>query len=148
MITNDIRPKVSVIVPVYGTEEYFDRCMKSLLHQTLEQIEIVVVNDGSGGNIKEVIKEYETDNRVKFLNNDINHGLLRARVQGSLVATGDYIAFLDSDDYVSFDYYRSLLNKAEREESDITIGKTVWVENDNKYVYNLHEANFQFIDRG
>ena len=144
MITNDIRPKVSVIVPVYGTEEYFDRCMKSLLHQTLEQIEIVVVNDGSGGNIKEVIKEYETDNRVKFLNNDINHGLLRARVQGSLVATGDYIAFLDSDDYVSFDYYRSLLNKAEREESDITIGKTVWVENDNKYVYNLHEANFHF----
>lgn len=136
---------VSLIIPVYNTEGYFDRCLQSVLSQTYEHLQIIVVNDASTGDIEERIKPYlQQDARILYLRHEQNRGLFRARVTGMTRATGDYIAFLDSDDYVSRDFYRTLVERAEQTGSDIVIGKTVWEDSDSKYVYNLHDTCFHF----
>lgn len=137
-------PKLSIVVPVYGTEQYFERCINSLLRQSYRNIEVIVVNDGSPGNIDEIIGQFNTDRRLKYVVNKKNEGLLRARVIGSIHANGDYIAFVDSDDYVSFDFFRTLIAKAEQDNADIVIGNTVWVSGETKYIYNYHQAGFHF----
>jgi len=136
---------ISIIIPVYNTEAYFERCMQSVLDQTYQNLQIIVVNDCSPGDIDARIAPYlERDSRICYLRHEKNRGLLRARVTGLTHAIGDYIAFLDSDDYVSRDFYRTMLNRAVQTNADIVIGKTVWQENDNKYVYNLHDSCFRF----
>ena len=94
-------PLISVVVPVYGTEEYFTRCMDSLLEQTYPDLEILVVNDGSKGDIRERIKKYTAPDSnagsgpiVRFLDFSENAGLLRARVLGAREASGEFIAFV------------------------------------------------------
>ena len=137
--------KVSIIIPVYNTERYFDRCICSVLKQSHQNLEIIVVNDGSPGQISDMMMKYQQqDSRIRYIAHERNMGLFRARVTGMSAATGDYIAFLDSDDYVSFDFYQLLLTKAEEKNADIVIGKTVWEEAGQHYVYNLHDCNFQF----
>ena len=138
-----MRKKISIIIPVYNTEQYFDRCIRSVLNQSYENLEILVVNDGSPGNIAALVNDYP-DPRIKTIPHERNKGLYCARVTGMLAATGDYVAFLDSDDYVSFDFYRVLLERAEEVCADIVIGKTVWEQANRQYVFNLHDGNFQF----
>ncbi len=138
------RPLVSVIVPVYGTEALFNRCMESLLRQTLRDLEILVVDDGSEGDIRERIRPYLRDSRVRFFSNGENMGLIRTRVRGLEEARGRYVAFADSDDYVAFDFYRALFERAEETDADIVIGNTVWEENGERFVYPLHEHAFFF----
>ena len=135
---------ISVVVPVYGTERYLERCLNSLLDQSYKHIEIIVVNDGSPGEVSEIMKNYENNSRILFINNKENRGLLRARVCGANIAKGEYIAFVDSDDYVSFDFYRSLVVRAEETDADITIGKTVWEDHGNRHIYNHHESAMAF----
>lgn len=135
---------VSIVVPVYGTEQYLERCLNSLLGQSYKNVEIIVVNDGSPGNVEQIMSAYLEDTRVVFVNNKDNKGLLRARVCGAKKATGDYIAFVDSDDYVSFDFYRSLVEKANETDADIVIGKTVWEKAGVRFIYNYHEAALNF----
>ena len=138
------RPLISVVVPVYNTEQYFERCIESILDQSYKNLEVIVVNDGSPGNISELIQKYKKDSRVNFIDNKDNRGLLRARVCGAQKATGEYLAFVDSDDYLSFDFYRSLVTRAEETDADIVIGKTVWDNNGDKYIYNYHDSCFNF----
>ncbi len=136
---------ISLIIPVYNTERYFDRCLQSVLSQTYEHLQIIVVNDASPGDIDTRIQPYlQRDKRICYLRHERNQGLFRARVTGMASATGDYVAFLDSDDYISRDFYRTLILRAEETGSDIVIGKTVWDENDSKFVYNLHDSCFHF----
>ncbi len=144
-------PLISVVVPVYGTEEYFTRCMDSLLEQTYPDLEILVVNDGSKGDIRERIKKYTAPDSnagsgpiVRFLDFSENAGLLRARVLGAREASGEFIAFVDSDDYVSSDFYRVLLSRAVETSADIVIGGTVREEGENRYIYNYHDSAFLF----
>ena len=137
--------KISVIIPVYNTEVYFQRCLDSVLQQSHRALEVIVVNDGSPGEIGQMIAPYlERDDRVRYLCHEKNCGLFRARVTGMAAATGDYVAFLDSDDYLSQDFYRILLEEAEYSASEIVIGKTVWEDNNGRYVNNLHDSCFQF----
>ena len=137
--------KISIIIPVYNTEQYFERCINSVLSQSYRELEVIVVDDGSPGNICEIMQPIlARDSRVHLVRHKQNRGLFRARVTGMAAATGDYVAFLDSDDYVSFDFYRSLLCRAVKNKADIVIGKTGWDENGEKYVYNLHDSCFQF----
>lgn len=138
------KPTVSIVVPVYGTERYLERCLNSILRQSYRNLEIIVVNDGSQGNVEEIMSGYLEDVRIVFINNKENRGLLRARVCGARRATGDYIAFVDSDDYVSFDFYRSLVEKANETDADIVIGKTVWEKSGKKFIYNYHESALSF----
>lgn len=138
--------KISIIMPVYNTEAYFDRCIGSVLAQSYRNIELIVVDDCSQGDIRERIQEYlAQDSRVRLISHEKNEGLLKARLTGAEAATGEYIAFIDSDDYVSSDYYHTLLDRAVSEKVDIVIGHTVHQDRDGyRFLYNLYEAGFCF----
>lgn len=138
--------KISIIMPVYNTEKYVKRCINSVLQQTYSNIELIIVDDCSPGNIKEIAQDFiNIDNRVKIISHEVNKGLFCARLTGAKQATGDYIAFIDSDDYVSNDYYHTLIEKAEEKKADIAIGHTVYEKEDGtQYIYNFHDACFEF----
>lgn len=111
-------PKVSIIVPIYNVERYLDRCMQSLLNQTLKDIEIIMVDDGSPDNCPKMCDEYaKKDERVKVIHKQ-NGGLGYARNSGLEIATGEYVAFVDSDDYVELDMYEKLYETAKTSCSD------------------------------
>lgn len=93
-------PKVSLILPIYNKERFFDRCMDSIFAQTYNNLEIILVNDGSTDRSDEFCKKYaNTDNRVVYVSHE-NRGVSAARNTGLDHATGDYILFIDADDYV------------------------------------------------
>lgn len=112
-------PKISIIVPIYNVEKYLDRCMQSLLGQTLKDIEIIMVDDGSPDNCPKLCDEYEkTDSRVKVIHKK-NGGLGYARNSGLDVASGEYVAFVDSDDFIEDSMYAKLYNAAVKENADV-----------------------------
>ena len=113
--------RVSVIVPVYNVEDYIEKCLESLVHQTLTDLEIIVVNDGSPDNSEKIIKKYEKKYKnIKYVVKE-NGGLSDARNYGLKYATGEYIAFLDSDDYVTEDMYQMMYIKAKSEDFDMVV---------------------------
>lgn len=139
------KPIISIIIPVYNTECYLERCIDSVLRQSYPHLEIIVVNDASPGPVEKIVRKIQSrDPRVRYLAHEKNQGLFRARVTGMASATGEYFAFLDSDDYVSLDFYRALLNRAMQTQAQIVIGKTVWECAGKRNVYNLHDNCFQF----
>ena len=119
MVTNN-KKKVSIIVPVYNLELYIEKCLNSLVNQTLKDLEIIVVNDGSTDKSVEIIEKMKKQypNLIKTYNIS-NVGVAKARNFGLSKATGEYIGFVDGDDYVSKDMYEKLYNKAIEEDSDI-----------------------------
>lgn len=139
-------PKVSVIVPVYNVEKYVDRCLKSLVNQTLQEIEIIIVNDGSTDNSKKIIDTYmeKYSKKIKYVEKQ-NGGLSDARNFGLKYATGQYIAFLDSDDYVDVTIYEKMYDKAIKEDCDFVECDFIWkysnkeVEDYGEVYTNKHE---------
>ena len=116
-------PKVSIIVPIYNVEKYLDRCMDSLLNQTLKDIEIIMVDDGSPDNCPKMCDEYaKKDSRVRVIHKK-NAGLGMARNSGLEVATGEYVAFVDSDDYVDRSMYETLYHKVKERNVDAVLCK-------------------------
>lgn len=111
--------KVSVIVPVYNVEQYLTKCLDSLVNQTLEEIEILVVNDGSPDHSQVIIDDYAAryPNKIRSFIKE-NGGLSDARNYGAKQAIGEYIGFVDSDDYVKENMFELLYNKATAEDSD------------------------------
>ena len=104
-------PKVSVIVPIYNVEKYIAKCLESLVNQTLEDIQIILVNDGSTDNSGKIAKQYASKYLTKIIYVEKeNGGLSDARNYGLRYATGDYISFVDADDYVNKDLYSNLIN--------------------------------------
>lgn len=117
---------VSIIVPIYNVEKYLGKCIESILNQTYSNIELILVNDGSEQNEDAIIQRYlESDFNIKYIKKEINEGLFKARITGVKAATGDYIEFVDSDDYIDADFVRSLVNKIEEDNADIAYSKTV-----------------------
>lgn len=113
--------KVSIIVPVYNVENYIDRCLNSLINQTLKDIEIILVDDKSEDSSPLICDNYaKKDKRIKVIHKSQNEGLGFARNSGIEIANGEYIAFLDSDDYVDIDFYENLYNN--NEGADIVYG--------------------------
>ena len=114
-------PKVSIIIPVYNVEKYIDRCMKSVLEQSLSDIEIILINDGSTDNCPTICDNYaKKDSRIKVIHKE-NQGLGFARNSGLDIATGKYIAFLDSDDYVDTNTYKRVYEELERAQAQMCI---------------------------
>lgn len=110
--------KVSVIVPCYGVEAYLDRCMASLLTQTLDDIEIIMVDDGSPDRVPFMCDDYaKKDSRIKIIHKE-NGGLGYARNSGLDLATGEYVVFIDSDDYIESDAFEKMYNEAKRSQAD------------------------------
>ncbi len=107
-----MKPEISIIVPIYNMEAYLERCLDSLLNQTLKNIEIIAVNDGSIDNSLEILKKYSAkDNRIILINQS-NSGVSAARNKGIQKADGNFIGFVDPDDWVDHDMYEVLLNTA------------------------------------
>lgn len=104
---------------MYNAESYLDRLISSLLKQTLSEMEFIFINDGSIDRSKEIVEKYlQRDSRIKLINNK-NNGVSSARNDGMMLASGKYIAFVDSDDFVSEKMYECLYNKAEERQADI-----------------------------
>lgn len=118
-MNNGLNPKVSIIVPIYNVERYLDRCMQTLLGQTMTDIEIILVDDGSPDRCPQMCDEYaKKDPRVKVVHKQ-NGGLGYARNSGLDVATGEYVAFVDSDDFTSVEAYETLYKVAKEQDADI-----------------------------
>ena len=119
-------PKVSVIIPVYGVEKYIERCARSLFEQTLNDIEYIFVDDCTPDNSISILRKvlYEYPNRekqVKILRHEKNKGLAQARQTGLKIASGEYIAHCDSDDWVDVHMYEEMYNKAIEEDADVVV---------------------------
>lgn len=127
--------KVSVIVPIYNVEKYLSRCLDSLINQTLKEIEIICVNDGSTDNSLEILKEYHLkDSRIKIINKQ-NAGLSAARNSGLKIASGEYIGFVDSDDWVDLNFFEKLYNSAQKNNCDIAIASIIRINEHKRRKY-------------
>lgn len=112
---------ISVIVPVYNMEQYLDRCVQSILHQTYSNLEIILVDDGSVDKSPAMCDDYaQKDGRVKVVHKK-NGGLSDARNAGLRIATGSYIGYVDSDDWIEPDMYESMYLACERENADLVV---------------------------
>lgn len=120
-------PKISVIIPVYNVENYIEKCLDSVINQTMKDIEIIIVNDGSKDGSKLKINKYldKYKDKIKYLEKE-NGGLSSARNFGMLQATGEYIAFLDSDDYIEDVAYEEMYNIAKKENADMVECDFLW----------------------
>lgn len=114
--------KVSVIIAAYNMEKYIEACVESLLKQTLNEIELLIVDDGSKDGTLAIIKEYEAKypDKVKVLPKE-NGGLSSARNWGMAYAKGEYVGFVDSDDWVDENMYKRMYDKAKSEDADIVV---------------------------
>ena len=144
-------PKVSIIVPIYNVEKYLKRCVDSLINQTLQDIQIILVNDGSTDSSGEIAKQYAHDYQEKILYLEkTNGGLSDARNCGMLYAEGEYIAFLDSDDYIESNAYEEMYNKAIEENSDYVECDFIWeypdkIKHDKRYEYKNKKEMLAFV---
>ena len=137
-------PKVSVIIPVFNVAQYLERCLDSLIHQTLKDIEIICIDDCSTDNSLEILHNYANkDSRVKVIAFDTKQNAAIARNAGLKVATGEYLGFVDSDDFVDLDFYEKLYNKAIETDADIVKASTLIVNVDG----SLRKSNLNDVIR-
>ncbi|MCI6272262.1 MAG: glycosyltransferase [Erysipelotrichaceae bacterium] len=120
--------KVSVIVPCFNAEKYISKALDSLLSQTLDDMEIIVINDGSSDNSKEIIDEYykKYPNKIRVYHQE-NKGIASVRNYGLSLVNGEYFGFLDSDDYTKSDMYFKMYAKAKETDADMVVSNFMWV---------------------
>lgn len=144
-------PKVSVIIPVYNVEKYLERSLNSLSKQTLNDIEIICIDDCSKDNSLEILRKFEnTDSRFKIVALSENKGAAYARNMGLKIATGEYLGFIDPDDDIDLNYYEELYKKAKEDDADIVkcqrktinLDGTEIVSNKNNHI--LSKGKFEF----
>ena len=118
--------KVSVVVPVYNVEEHIRQCLESIMAQTLQDFEVVVVDDCTPDNSMRVVREFaDHDDRFRIVTHEKNRGLMQARKSGYTVAEGEYVIFCDSDDFLPADAIEKLYNEAVRTAADVVSGDMV-----------------------
>lgn len=131
--------KVSVIIPVYNVEQYLDRCIQSVINQTFNNIEIILINDGSIDNSQKICENYaKKDSRIILINQE-NMGVSNARNIGINKATGDYITFVDSDDYVDNRYVETLHKYITKYNADVCVCSTYKVYSNGKIEKEIRE---------
>ena len=148
-------PRLSVIVPVHGVEQYLRTCLDSIIAQTLQNLEIVVVNDCSPDDSEAIILEYRArDARVRYIAHTENLGLGGARNTGIRHATGEWITFVDSDDFVDIECYASALATIDRHDADgavfpiVKFDDETGVEDDTSFPFNAPFGNPTLFDAG
>ncbi|MBQ0097561.1 MAG: glycosyltransferase [Oscillospiraceae bacterium] len=147
--------KISIIVPIYNVENYLRKCIDSILSQTYKNLEIILVDDGAADNCPAICDEYaKKDDRIVVVHKE-NGGLSDARNAGIDVSTGDYIGFVDSDDYIAVDMFEMLINAVEKYDADVSCcryirfwedGETQEIGNDgSEVVYDGVEALKEYL---
>lgn len=128
------KPLISIIVPIYNSEKFLDKCVQSILNQTLKDIEIILVDDASPDNSIEIMQKYaEKDERIVIIRNKTN-GHPNSRNAGILAAKANYLGFVDADDWVDPDMYKKLYDATKGEQIDVVVGEYEWVYTDGKIV--------------
>jgi len=148
-------PKVSVIIPVYNTEKYLKQCLVSVINQTFKDIEIICIDDGSTDNSLDILREYQkNDNRIKILTQDHKYAGV-ARNYGMSIAKGEYIFFIDSDDYIQNNTLETLFNKANDNSCEIVLMTNIITFTDENVInlttnsrYDDIILNYQDVKRG
>lgn len=132
---------VSIIVPIYNVEKYLNRCIITLVNQSFKNIEIILVDDGSPDNCSSICDSWiKKDTRIKVIHKE-NGGLSDARNAGIKIAKGDYLCFVDSDDYVHKDYIKVLFELCQKYDSDISVCRNYKVTGDEDYNKELPKGN-------
>lgn len=126
------QPKISVIIPVYGVEKYIRQCLDSVINQTYKNLEIIIVNDGTKDNSMKIVEEYLDDERIKVINKE-NGGLSSARNRGMGEATGEYISFVDSDDWLEINIYQEVAKILEKDDEIIVFNYNRYSQKYDKY---------------
>lgn len=139
-----ITPKISVIVPVYNVSMFVEKCLNSLVNQTLQGIEIIVVDDcGCDDSMAKVTKIAKKHSNIKIIVNSKNKGVSESRNIGLRNSSGEYISFLDSDDFVDINFFEELYNNAIKEDADIACGNVYYYKDNNKYKDWVSYYNFK-----
>lgn len=134
--------KISIIVPVYNVEPYLGKCIDSLISQTYKNLEILLIDDGSTDNSGKICDEYaEKDGRIKVIHKE-NKGLSATRNLGVEVSSGQYLVFIDSDDYVTEDYCETLINAIKEENCDVASVDLRMVRDDGYQIVTSDDINF------
>jgi glycosyltransferase involved in cell wall biosynthesis len=139
--------KVSIIIPVYNSQELIERAIRSCMGQTFANIEIIIVNDGSSDRTKDVLQHFECLNNVIILNKD-NEGVAKARNDGLKLASGKYVIFLDADDYLKNDAAEVMVNTIIKEQSDMVVSGFHIIKSDSTplHVKPKYDANKSPMD--
>jgi len=133
--------KVTVIIPVYNSSKYLNRMFESVLNQTFKDFEVICINDKSTDNSLEIIEEFaKNDNRIKVINNEKNLGAALTRNVGINIAQGEFIYFLDADDYIDEKYLEGMVNIIERENCDIVLNLSIISEGTKGSTHYKHPS--------
>lgn len=125
---------ISVIIPVYNVEKYLGRCLDSIINQTYNNLEIICINDGSTDSSLEILRSYGArEPRIKIISQD-NQGLSEARNVGLKIASGEYISFIDSDDWIDGYYYESMVAKIYSSNADIVFANMKSMQGNNMLI--------------
>lgn len=124
--------KVSVIVPIYNAEKYLEQCIDSIVNQTLKEIEIILIDDGSTDGSAEICKKYIVDERVAYYYKK-NAGAVMARRDGISYASGEYIGFVDSDDWLELNMYETMYEEAKKNNADIAFCNCIQNEDGHRF---------------
>ena len=139
--------KFSIVVPVYNVEKYLSRCINSLINQTLKEIEIILVDDGSPDSCGSICDEYaQKDNRIKVIHKK-NEGVSAARNDGLISATGEWIIFCDSDDWMEENACELLYNEGIKKNVDVVIGDIYRVKDQNRIYNKFFDKEFVYRSR-
>ena len=136
--------KISVIIPAYNAEKYLEQCVKSVQSQKYDNIEIVIVNDGSTDRTAEIIERLkEKDSRIRTLHKRKNEGIGAARNSALELVTGQYVLFLDSDDWIDPNHISDLYDLLVRTDSDVSIANfTRYIESENRYEIHITDDDY------
>lgn len=130
-------PLISVIVPIYKVEKYLCKCVDSLINQTYKNLEIILVDDGSPDNCPQICDDYsKKDSRIKVIHKE-NGGLSDARNAGMKIATGEYISFIDSDDWVETQMIEKMFTCINKDKSDVVSSGVKWVKDDGSLINDV-----------
>ncbi len=149
---------ISIIIPIYNCGQYLEKCLTSVVNQTLKDIQIICINDGSKDNSLEILNEFCTkDQRIEIINLNENRGQSFARNLGLDIAKGDFIGFVDADDFVDLDYYEKLYNEAVKNNCEIAMagirlhkrsGKTKIIDNFENKILSDNNEKISHLNNG
>ena len=148
-----MKDKISIIIPVYNSEQFIDKCLNSIINQTYQNLEIICINDGSTDNSLTVLNKYQKkDKRIKIIDKK-NAGVSAARNDGIKLSTGEYVTFVDIDDWLELDAIEALYNTIKKENVDVVRGNYCITKNLNNEsisnkgkLYNLKNKKIDISD--
>ena len=138
--------KISIIVPIFNVENYIERCLNSLINQTLKEIEIICINDGSTDNSLNILQKYQKkDCRITIINHE-NRGIGYVRNEGVKNAKGEFLGFVDPDDWVDLNYFEKLYAAAKRHDADIAVSGFIRLNKKKNHTLLKFKQEIETID--